>query len=189
MSLTARTSRDVLHVFQDHLNKTLNRTLTRYRLRFFLRSTKSDHASLAFFNNRGVAIAVPLPPTPWHLSINYELQAVPEGKEHGLKILEYKHRLHRTSSIDDEAEVRFEYVSPDIDPDFPYSRHHVQFHRDARSASSDDFSLSKLHIPTGCVTIEHVIRFLIADLDVPPLTEQWEAELQASEERSREWRG
>lgn len=186
MSFIARTSRDVFHVFQDHLNKTLNRTLTRYRLRSFLRLTKSAHASLAFFNNRGVAIAVPLPPTPWYLSINYELRAVPEGKDYGLEILEYQHRLHRTSSIDDEADVRFEYVSPVTDPDFPYSRHHVQFHREFQDVR-DGFSPNTLHIPTGGVSIEHVIRFLIVDLGVPPLTAQWEAELQANKERSREW--
>jgi hypothetical protein len=185
--LIAKTPREAFQIFQDHLNRTLNKVLTRSRLRFFVRSVKQEKTALAFFDSRWSSVAIPLRPSPWYLSLRQDLQAVPEKSGYVLNTLQYAYRIQRTPSVRDEAEVRFEYVSPDIDPDFPYSRHHVQFHRDARSASSDDFSLSKLHIPTGGVTIEHVLRFLVTDLGVPPLTEQWEAELQASEERSREW--
>ncbi len=188
MSLTARTPRDVFQTVQDHLNKTLNTVLTRYRLRFPLRAATETQGSLAFFNNSSVIIAVPLPPSPWYLSIVQRLQAVPEGREYVLQTLEYQYRIQRTASVRDEAEVRFEYISSLAQPDFPYSRHHVQFHREFQDVR-DGFSPNKLHIPTGGVTIEHVIRFLIADLGVPPLIAQWDAELQASEERSREWRG
>jgi len=51
----------------------------------------------------------------------------------------------------------------------------------------EDFSPTKLHIPTGWVTIENVIRFLITDLGIPPLIETWEEELRESEEQFREW--
>jgi hypothetical protein len=37
------------------------------------------------------------------------------------------------------------------------------------------------------VAIEDVIRFLIADLGVPPLTETWEEDLKKSEEQFRVW--
>jgi hypothetical protein len=37
------------------------------------------------------------------------------------------------------------------------------------------------------VTIGDVIRFLIVDLGVHPLTEQWEEELLKNEELMREW--
>jgi hypothetical protein len=118
--------------------------------------------------------------------LGQQLQAVPEGKEYTLKILEYRYRIQRTASIDDEAEVRFEYISSFIDPGFPYSRSHVQFHRDYQGVR-DGFAPNKLHIPTGWVTIERVIRFLIADLGVPPLIETWEEELRKSEAVTREW--
>jgi len=39
------------------------------------------------------------------------------------------------------------------------------------------------------VTIENVVRFLITDLGVPPLIEQWEEELEKSEALTREWIG
>ena len=94
--------------------------------------------------------------------------------------------MQRTPSLQDEAEVRFEYVSREMDPSARYSRHHVQFHR-GYSKEQEDFSLSRLHIPTGWITIESVIRFLIADLGVAPLTEEWDEVLRESEERFREW--
>ena len=112
-------------------------------------------------------LAVPL--SPFSLVSLFEiktLQALPEKEGYVLRVLQYAYRLQRTASLVDEAEVRFEYVSRAVDPSARWSRHHVQFHRDSQS-SSPDFSLSKLHIPTGSVTIEDVIRFLIADLDLP----------------------
>jgi hypothetical protein len=184
--LTARTPRDVFHTLQDHLNRTLNRVLTHYRLRFFIRTVKGEQVSLAFFNNRGVTIAVPLLPSPWYLSLSQRLQAVPEGKEYTLRILEYQYRVQRTPSVEDEAEVRFEYVSRLVDPDFPYSCHHVQLHRDYHEVRQG-FSPQKLHIPTGGVTVEDVIRFLVTDLGVPPLIETWDEELRKSEKQFREW--
>ena len=128
----------------------------------------------------------PFAPLHWFLYLGQELKAVPEGKIYTLRTLKYEYRVQRSSSLHDEAEVRFEYVSQEIEPTARYPRHHVQFHRDSQSVSPD-FSLSKFHIPTGWVTTENVIRFLIADLGVPPLTEQWEEKLRRSEVLTREW--
>ena len=82
--------------------------------------------------------------------------------------------------------MRFEYVSEDADPTFDHCRHHVQFHRDYHRTRSD-FSPAKLHIPTGMITIEEVIRFLILDLGVTPLTKNWKPMLAASEARFADW--
>jgi hypothetical protein len=164
--LTARTPREAFQTFQDHLNATLNKVLTRYRLRFIVRTAKQERTSLSFFDDRGLAVAVPLHPSPWYLYLGQELQAVSEEEGYTLRTLKYEYRIQQTPSIQDEAEVRFEYVSRDIEPSARYSRHHVQFHRDYHEVHGD-FSPSKLHIPTGWVTIENVIRFLITDLGVP----------------------
>ena len=64
MPLTARTPREAFHTFQDYFNSVLNKVLTRYRLRFVVSGPKQDQASLAFFNPRGISVAVPLPPSP-----------------------------------------------------------------------------------------------------------------------------
>lgn len=186
MPLSAKTPRDAFRIFQDHLNRTLNKVLTHSRLRFIARSAKQEKTSLTFFDSQGRSIAVPLRPSPWYLSLRQDIQAIPEKEGYVLRTLQYAYRIQRTPSLQDEAEVRFEYVSPDIDPSARWCRHHVQFHDDYHKVH-EDFSLKKLHIPTGWVTIENVIRFLIADLGVPPLIETWDEELQRSEEQFREW--
>jgi hypothetical protein len=53
-----------------------------------------------------------------------------------------------------------------------------------------DLTLHKLHLPTGRVSIEAVVRFLIEDLDVVPRRRDWSAVLDRHEEafrRSRTW--
>jgi hypothetical protein len=45
----------------------------------------------------------------------------------------------------------------------------------------------KLHLPTGWVTIEEVIRFLIAEVGVKPKANNWDEELIKSEELFRKW--
>jgi hypothetical protein len=50
--------------------------------------------------------------------------------------------------------------------------------------------LDKIHIPTGWVMIEDLIRFLIYELRVEPRSEfRWDQELVKSEEKFREWTG
>ena len=187
MSLTARTPREAFQTVQDHLNRTLNRVLTHARLRFSVRNATQEKTSLAFFDSQARPVAVRLhPSSPWYFSLRQELQAIPEGRGYILHTLQYAYRIQRTPSVRDEAEIRFEYVSPATDPDFPYSRHHVQFHRDYHSVR-DGFAPNKLHIPTGGVTIAQVIRFLIADLGVPPLTEEWDEVLRESEKQFLGW--
>lgn len=188
MPLPARTPRDAFCALQGHVNGILNKVLTRYRLEFFVRTAARDQATLAFFDRRRVAVAVSLPPSLWYLYLGLELKAVPEEKGYGLQALKYAYRIQRTPSLEEEAEVRFEYVSPEMDPSASWCRHHVQFHRDYQDVR-DGFSPNKLHIPTSWVTIEDVIRFLISDLGVPPLIETWDEELKKSEKQFRGWTG
>jgi hypothetical protein len=186
VSRITKTPEEAFRSVKNQLNAVLNKVLTEYRLQLLITGPRRMKAVLAFLDRHHQPIGVPLRGSSWFLSLKQEFQAIPEGQGYRLHILQYAYRLQKTPSVEEEAEVRFEYVSLLAQSDFPYNRHHVQFHRDSRSASSD-FSPSKFHIPTGGVTIEQVIRFLIADVGVPPLTEQWEEELQASEERMREW--
>jgi hypothetical protein len=44
-----------------------------------------------------------------------------------------------------------------------------------------------VHIPTGWVTVEEIIRFLISDLGVKPKEQDWEKELRDSEELFKQW--
>ncbi len=54
----------------------------------------------------------------------------------------------------------------------------------------DNLTLHKLHLPTGRVSIEAVVRFLIEDLDVIPRRDDWRTILDRHEEafrQSRTW--
>jgi hypothetical protein len=52
----------------------------------------------------------------------------------------------------------------------------------------DPLTLHKLHLPTGRVSIEAVVRFLINDLDVIPRRDDWSDILNRHEERFRQLR-
>ena len=56
--------------------------------------------------------------------------------------------------------------------------------------SHNSFQIDRLHPPTGRVSVEAVVRFLIEDLDVVPRRDDWGAILDRHEEafrRSRTW--
>lgn len=48
-------------------------------------------------------------------------------------------------------------------------------------------NLEGLHIPTGWVTIEELIRFLIHEFDIQSHNENWDSILKESEAMFREW--
>jgi len=54
----------------------------------------------------------------------------------------------------------------------------------------DTITLHKLHLPTGRVSLEAIVRFLIVDLDVRPRRSDWERILEQQEQafrRTRSW--
>jgi hypothetical protein len=63
------------------------------------------------------------------------------------------------------------------------ARPHVHVHGD-----HDTVDLHKLHLPTGRVSIESVIRFAIEDLGVAPRRSDWESVLDRHEEAFHELR-
>jgi hypothetical protein len=65
--------------------------------------------------------------------------------------------------------------------DAPWPHLHTYGARDA-------LTLHKLHLPTGRVSLEAVVRFLISDLDVVPRRADWRAVLDRQEEQFRQTR-
>jgi hypothetical protein len=180
--LEAESPEAAVRLFQRHLNRVLNRVLTAYRLEFW----KVGPVFYLSFLANDELIAVKLK-RPWHLFLSQTVDVSRvENGQYRLKTVEYVYRIQSSPSIADEAFVRFEYVGPKKDPNFKYCRNHVQFHRDYRN-TVEPFSPCDFHIPTGWVTIEHVIKFLITDLKVPPLIHNWRQILNESEKQFREW--
>lgn len=100
------------------------------------------------------------------------------AKRFTLRTNAYWYRLHWA----DEGELlRWEYVREHRPegPNFP--RNHVHIHGTVTTPRGTTLVLQKFHIPTGWTTIEGIIRFLITDLSVAPLTEEWPRLLMESE--------
>lgn len=54
-------------------------------------------------------------------------------------------------------------------------------HMHVRSLPEDPIRLADLHIPTGRIALEHVVRFLIEEVGVVPIRENWREVLDAGE--------
>jgi hypothetical protein len=181
--LIADSPEEAVRTFQRRLNRVLNKVLTRYRLETLASSTD---VLLSFMARHDEPVAIRLR-KPWHLYIGHKVQAVQIGRrQFELKTSGYEYRFQTSPWISDEAAVRFEYVGQAKDPDFPYCRNHVQLHKRYHDVLPG-FSPSKLHLPTGWVTIESVIRFAITDLRVRPLSDGWRETLAESEGQFRDW--
>jgi hypothetical protein len=83
---------------------------------------------------------------------------------------------------DYEREIIADHWHPGLGVDYP----HVQF-----KSLSAPVDLRKSHIPTGRVSFEAVVRFLVDELDVAPIREDdWRTMLNQNEqlfERQRTW--
>jgi hypothetical protein len=69
----------------------------------------------------------------------------------------------------------------DADHDAPWPHLHAY-------GARNSLTLHKLHLPTGRVALEAVVRFLIGDLDVVPRRADWRAVLERAEAHFRERR-
>jgi hypothetical protein len=84
-----------------------------------------------------------------------------------------------------EPMFRWEYVSEPEGDDAFWARHHLQGPAPI-DVGSRYVSLNDLHVPTGPVQVEEIIRFCINDLGVAPLSDEWDAILVESVEISRQ---
>jgi hypothetical protein len=82
-----------------------------------------------------------------------------------------------------EREVIAWHWHPPTTPDRPDPHVHVRVDH-----AHLDVTLSKLHIPTGRVSFEEVIRFLIMDLHIEPARDDWKKIVGESETRFKKWR-
>ena len=99
------------------------------------------------------------------------------------RTLAYIYAIHCEPEINEESEILSWHWHPMTTPGRIEPHAHVRL-----NDLSLGISLSKLHIPTGRVSIEGVVRLLITDLMVEPERNDWADHLEASESRFREYR-
>ena len=100
-----------------------------------------------------------------------QLRAVATGetsrnKRFRLETTRYWYRLQKESGIDKQALIRWEYDQT-LREGARQARHHVQLAATI-PVPHHALDLNKLHVPTGWVTIEDVLRFLVHDLGMAP---------------------
>lgn len=115
-----------------------------------------------------------------YVSFAQALRVLPEDKEWRLITERYWYRIQRAPGMREQALIRWEYDRT-LAAGKRHCRHHVQQAGDL--AFGDGLlDLNKAHLPTGWVTIEEVLRFLIVDLRIaPPCGEEWADVLEESE--------
>ena len=119
-----------------------------------------------------------------YIDISQEIDdPVPENKD-AVSTREY---IYSILDAEEKDLIGFHY-HPDLDDD-PVLYPHIHVYADADKRFSF-FNLHKRHIPSGRVALEDVIEWLIIELEIKPLREDWKEILQGTREKfkqSRTW--
>jgi hypothetical protein len=182
---TASNPEKTIQAFRSYIAELLNSTITDAPLSIIVarRSASELKAALSLGGKTDIGRAVPLRQKPLHLFLVQSVAVIREGKarEWRLKTLQYSYRIQGGPSFDSEWYFRFEYKSREIEDSLHPRRHlHLPVSLNCGTKRVD---LSRVHIPTGHVAIEELIRFLIEELGVKAKTRDWDSILQKTEEK------
>lgn len=131
-------------------------------------------------------MAAPLFSGGLFLAVSQQLEVEPQpDKTWRLRTMEYNYHLLGGPSPDSPWIIRWEYKSHSRQRN-EHPRHHVHL-ATVIDTPAGKMDFDKLHLSTGWVTIEEVIRFLIAEVGVKPKANNWDEELIKSEELFRKW--
>jgi hypothetical protein len=178
MPIIERTARECFAVFSEHLRGLVAATVTSRPLQAIPAGTR-----LMISFREGNPVAVPIETAYGRLFfyLGQALEAAPEAGNYRLKTKQYWYRLQHEPELTAKAAIRWEYDTST--PRDGHARHHAQLAAGVRLGDRE-LDLDKAHLPSGWVTIEEVIRFLIYDLGVtPPCGDDWPKVIGASEER------
>jgi hypothetical protein len=182
--LCADNPNEIFTVFTEHINSLLHRTITDSLL---VKIINKDRAFLEF-RQQGEAVSVPLK-GGYYLYLNQTLKARKENTKDGtaycLQTLAYSYRIGEGPNRQDWL-IRWEYNSRETEQGF-HPRHHCHLQSKMPCFGDRQLLLAKIHVASGWVTIEEVIRFLIHELAVPPKADNWDEILQESEAKFRDW--
>lgn len=181
MPITGRTLHEAAQTFCDHLNRVLSTTVTQTRVVAF--GPRGARRIQVTFRQAGQPIKAPLRTRfgQMGLYIGQVCDSVIRGGLHELRTVKYTYTL--TPEGTEEPLLRWEYVK-EPGPEDRWCRHHLQGNV-SLPIGRETVSLNDLHLPTGYVTIEDILRFCIVDLGIEPPSINWHEILQESYERFR----
>lgn len=113
-------------------------------------------------------------------SMNYTIVHVKEDADRGpfkVKTTAYQYML----TYKDEQEIFAYQWHPDSQIKFP----HLHLGSSAKISSK---TLNKLHLPTGRIALEQVLRLTVDELGVKPIKGKWDSILTEAQSRFEKWR-
>jgi hypothetical protein len=179
MPIIGKTPDEALERFGRHVNALLLATITKEQLSPL--TVQGKGMQLAFRDSVGKPRAVRLGSArygPLGLYLGHVCDTVQEAKnKHRLRSVRYNYTISVWANT--EPFVRWEYVKYPQPPTATFARHHIQGPMNL-SIGQRAVKLNKLHLPSGWVTVEDVIRFCINDLRVRARTASWHRRLEDS---------
>jgi len=175
----------IIKEFRQYIASQLNSTVTDAPVSQFImeKSPIQWRARISLGGKMGDPRAIPLRPAPWHLALSQHIAVARDRKRNwSLRTLEYSYWMQGGPDLASDWYFRFEYKSREVlDTLHPQSHLHLPLFLDCGTRR---MNLSRVHIPTGQVTLEEIIRFLIQELGVKARSKDWDAALRISEEKS-----
>jgi hypothetical protein len=179
MPIIERTPNECFNTFAEHLRGLVAATVTdRYPL-----ATVPANARMILSFRQEIPVAVPIETAYGRLYfyLGQALEAVDDPAGYRLKTRQYWYRIQLDENLQSQAALRWEYDATTAADH--YARHHAQLST-AVELGDATLDLNKAHLPTGWVTIEEVIRFLIVDLGMsPPCGDDWPNVVRESERK------
>ncbi len=181
MPIIERTPQRCFLVFTEHLRQLIAATITGTFPLSERPSPDGRRMVLSFREEAPIAVPIDTRFGRLFFYLGHALEAVVDPGGYRLRTQQYWYRLQREPDRQATAAIRWEYDT--TTPRDRYARHHAQMAA-ALALGDGELDLNKAHLPTGWVTVEEVIRFLIVDLGVdPPCGEAWPEVITDSETR------
>jgi len=175
VAITGRSLDKAASRWCDDLNRLLNKTVTRARM---VATAGPGQVSIALREGSDVGAKVKTRYGSVILSLQQRLRT--EVDAHGMHRLHtVRYRYSLAASRRTAALVRWDYLCADDHGGAIVCRHHIQGTLPVQ-LPKETLRLDDFHMPTGYVAIEEVLRFLLADLDVPALSDEWDQLLRDS---------
>ncbi len=169
MPLTGRSLWDAAQKFREHINAVLAHTITATPVQVV--GTKRSQLIEIAFRQGGVPTSARLKTRfgqMW-LSFGQTCDAVAQEGVYRLRTVKYKYTLTSGIGNDEpptgEPVLRWEYVRQPEPGVAAWCRHHLQGPVQV-TFNREEQVLNALHLPTGYVPFEEIIRFCIVDLGV-----------------------
>jgi hypothetical protein len=169
------------HEFAELVGNVFNCTVSQAPITFV--EVEADSPTWYVAHVGANKLPAPLPLVNGHYLFLYHLLGL-RRKEQYLATLEYRYTYQRT--VGDASWIfRYEYVR---DPPTGYEHAQEHLHVNATPASyAGAAPFPGLHLPTGRrITIERLVRHLMAEHGVMPISPQWETTLAHGEAHFRE---